>query len=178
MISGSNTEAHICLSLGASAIDAPMDGTIAAVGNTCYGFGEGVRIWLQNVANPQNNFVVQNNIFYTTSVSSYHMRAEFDVGNLVSNNNIFAGFPGLFEYDFGGDLNLTAWTAATVSSSEDNNSIECTPAFFDTNNLDFHLQTSDTCAGQGGADVSSVTTVDYDNETRNVAIGADEKTSP
>lgn len=151
-------------------VDAP--GTLTIAGNTFSGnYSTGAILVSPEGSNNRQSYVIKNNIFEGTMTRNLDFRNAPSA--VVSDGNVF-DVGASFRWNNVTQATLADWRTTT---GQDANSTTCTPAFVDSGTGDFHLSPTDTCATNAGLDITSITLVDIDNDTRlstNADVGADE----
>ena len=159
-------------------------GTMYVVGNTIISTdsnGDGFSIfnWDGSQTIKPDNYELKNNIVYFGSdTGRENIEVDWAPSGFVAEGNVWAS-AGTFQWN-GGTVRsiIDDWQddlGGCPGSGNDCDSFECVPSFVNTGTYDFHLASGDTCAKDQGVDISSITTVDYDNQVRDDDIGADEE---
>jgi len=91
-----------------------------------------------------------------------------------ANGNVYQT-AATFVWNNGSASNFATWK---TNSGQDANSRTCAPSYVNATGADFHLSSGDACAKDTGVNVSGITTVDIDGQTRPYGVawdsGADE----
>jgi len=168
-----------CVSSQAGNNSGTQLGTITIAGNTCYGPFEtdlggygGIRINDNANSNPQNNYVIKNNIIANTGGDD-NISVDYAPSNFIADGNVYDDSDG-FTWNGSIEATFALWKTAT---SQDANSSACDPTLVSPAGANLHLDGADACATGAGVDITSITTVDFDGDTRvatNSDVGADE----
>ena len=147
----------------------PQPGVITIVGNTvCGPFDKsraGIDIrFLPGVRHRQERFVVHNNIIAQAGPGA-NIAVAYAPAHFVADGNVYdekAGFrwnnPKHWER-----FSFAAWRAAT---HQDAHSRTAVPAFVDVRAGDLHLRTTDSVARRTGVNITGITKVDIDGQSR------------
>jgi len=145
-------------------------GDITIAGNTFHGTYTGNVIDVDADINPIDDYTIKNNIFSANTgndIAIQHAPSIIDF-----DGNVFSGSSWHWNGTTTGSFDT--WKTLT---GEDANSTVCDPTYVDVATGDLHLDPSDTCATDAGVDITAITTVDIDGDTRlsvNADAGADE----
>ncbi len=174
-------QADSCIWINAGNSTGVNPGAVVFAGNTCIGpyFYQAVGVQ-RYTGGPSLTFPMQrvrlfNNIFRVLNTSGGNVFVDFVHSDWQANGNVYDTDTVGWRWNASYPATLASWQ--TASGSQDLLSEVCTPAFEDSNALDFHLSPSDSCAFHRGVDISSYTTRDFDGDTRAataVEAGADE----
>jgi len=154
-----------------------IPGTFTIAGNTFTGNYAGQGVFAGDapitVNNPvtgggaavYENVVIQNNIVSITGASDGNIFVGHAPTNFIADGNIFTSGQN-FVWNNTTVTSLANWRAV---SGADANSTECTPTFVNSGAGDLHLMTNDTCAIGAGVNITSITALDIDRNTRSAA---------
>jgi len=159
-----------CIETAVGNNDGVNPGVITIAGNTCVAdiSGQaGLYIIDGGYPFPQQNFVIQDNIF-DLGPGDRNLYTNFAVINLISDGNVYD--TSGYVWNGAAQATLVDWQTAT---GQDANSNECSPSFVDVANGDLHLLATDTCAIDAGVDISAITNVDFDGDIRGQGLGFD-----
>ncbi|MGB2692389.1 MAG: hypothetical protein WBC96_07835, partial [Thermodesulfobacteriota bacterium] len=154
-------------------------GSYEFINNTLYA-GGAITFGALNISNADFGTFAENDITFSNNIvvirpGDAAIRIPFPLDSFVSDNNTFSPNTRFFWEGVNLGLGITNWYNA---SGQDFNSFECTPTFVDAANGDLHLDASDGCALNFGADMSRHIATDIDWEGRPADmfwdIGADE----
>ena len=151
----------------ASNTEGDQPGVITIAGNTMYGPGSGVDycgLFIGYGSNPykQNDYVIKNNIFANTGSGNKNVRVVNEPSRWVANGNLYDD-DGNYVWGGVSYSTLSDWQTAT---GQDANSTTGDPQFVDDANADFHIHPNDTLVEGKGVDITGITTVDYDGDSR------------
>lgn len=152
-----------------------FSGTYEFVGNTIWGDFSGAGDIVEFADNYTYNadVVWKNNIIAgTTGASGENIRFDFADSNFTGGNNVYDDTE---DYVWQG---VSKTTVGDWNTSSGDSGTECDPTFINPSNGNAHLDSSDTCAQDTGANVSGYITTDFDDDARPQGsgwdIGADE----
>ncbi len=144
-------------------------GEIVIANNTCVG---AIRRWaaigigeidgLGDPAQPQQDYVIKNNIVNGLGIGDRNVQMTFAPAGLDMDSNVFDP-SGTWEWTNGVETDLATWRAL---SGADQASRTCLPQFADSAAANFHLLFEDDCARNRGENLTAITAVDIDDEER------------